>query len=281
MKGGVKMIHPDNINLSAISHEITSPIGIALSAIELLEAKVSKSGEIYDSGIKDLFDIASTNIHKTLRIAYNFIDADRLKCQKYSIQIVPQNISLILNQNFKMLEKFLKFKNIKFDFICHLPDVCIADVDENVLSRIILNLISNSIKHLPRENSKIIVKAELVDGFITISVIDNGSGITKDKLPHISEEYWHDTSDNSVDKHSIGLGLYIVKNLIDLHAGYIFVNSEPFMQTVFKIQFPQKHFGAKTNVLSSTSSHGTFDNFMKEMCIEFSDCFVDNNNTND
>ncbi len=267
------MVKEELFNLALLSSEIKKPIGVALSAIELMEKKIMPIGDVYDKSMKDLFDISVSNIHRALRISYNFIDADRLTSKNFHLQISPQNLTHILKRILQTLERFLHFRGIKFDFICCVPDVLIVGVDENALYRILLNLISNSIKHLPEENGKIIVKLELVNGFVEISVIDNGSGITHDKMQYIFEPYWHDESENSRDKNSIGLGLYITKALVELHMGEIKVESEPYMQTTFRLQIPQSNYKIRDNEFHSTSIITQQEKFDELMKTELADCF--------
>ncbi len=225
-------------SFAVYSHEIKAPMGMALSAVEMLESKVLNEAAINDSSIKDLFNIATTNIYKSLRIANNFIDADRIMKSKLLLKVKPHNISLIIKRNIDTAKKFLTIRDATIVVESKGPRACFANVDECAVDRIFLNLISNSIKHLPSKNGKLLIKLDVESDFFVFSVTDNGSGIAKENLENIFLPYWHDTGTGTPDRDSTGLGLYIAKSLVEIQRGSISVQSEPHMQTTFTVKLP-------------------------------------------
>ncbi len=270
------MQNEENFNLALISHEIRTPVGTALSAVELIETIIEKHDGVYNESLKNLFAVATSNIHKTLRITYNLVDTDRIVNSNYKLQIYSQNITAVLTENLKTITAFLKHRNIKVDFICSVPDVLIADFDEVAISKILINLLSNSTKHLPKQNGRIIVRLECENKKVVLSVTDNGSGINASDMPHIFKPYWHDTGFNSKDKDSIGLGLYIVKSLVELHSGQVTCVSEPYMKTTFSVCFPQNHNNLNCSVLKSSTPQIVEEKLVEFLEIEFSDWFAKN-----
>ncbi len=235
------MIYDESGSLSALSHEIKTYIGISLSCIGLIEEKIAKvDNEQLQTDLNDLIDVAKTNTYKTLCIANNFIDADRLLKDKYSLNLLTHNLTDIINKNLKAVESYIKVRGAKLEFICNVPDVFLVCIDENIIDRILLNLLSNSIKNLPIENGRIVVLLEMENGIINISVRDNGKGITKSELPFVFDCHYSDESLHNANDNLTRMGLHVCKMLANLLDGDITVESQPFMSTNFTLHIPKK-----------------------------------------
>jgi signal transduction histidine kinase len=118
------------------------------------------------------------------------------------------------------------------DLVCAAPEK---------LSRILDNLISNALRYTP-QNGTISITAKSKGGSVLVEVADSGSGIDLEDLPHIFDPFYRGEKSRSRDKkteESVGLGLSIVKGLVEAHGGEIWVNSDPGQGTTFSFSIPK------------------------------------------
>jgi two-component system phosphate regulon sensor histidine kinase PhoR len=119
--------------------------------------------------------------------------------------------------------------------------ICGEDVfikaDADAVERVLMNLLSNAIKY-SSVNSKTVVQTLLTGEFFGIKVQDEGKGITEDKLNNIFEPFFRIKEEASSLVEGTGLGLTIVKHIMDAHKGKIEVNSTPGNGSIFTLLFP-------------------------------------------
>ncbi|MEG2286951.1 MAG: HAMP domain-containing sensor histidine kinase [Ruthenibacterium sp.] len=225
--------------LALLAHEFKTPLSVTLSTLELLHKKMLQKSESYVEEYDVLFNIAVRNVYKVLRMANNFVDEGRLSCGMTTLHIAPANVTQLLRRAQESIMPMLKTRGASIGFICKAPELLQMELDAQAMERVVLNLVSNAIKHLPRENGRILISLTEEETQVRIHVTDNGSGISETMLPHIFERYWRDDTDDSVDKTGAGLGLYIVKLLVELHGGTVTVQSMPHIATTFEIILPR------------------------------------------
>lgn len=232
--------------LAALSHEFKTPLSVALATLDLMQKKMRPMPEFYTDEYDMLFNIAGRNIHKVLRMINNLIDSQRLLDKVETLRYNDEDVVRILRQAEESVAPMLQTRGARINCVCKTQEPFFAECDAQALDRVLLNLISNAIKHLPQSNGRILLTLETVQGtreqgeMMCISVTDNGSGVSKEAMPHLFERYWHDESESSVDKTSTGLGLFIVKSLVEMHGGTITVQSEPYMTTTFVVMLPMR-----------------------------------------
>lgn len=111
------------------------------------------------------------------------------------------------------------------------------------ISRVLHNLLENSLRHTPA-GGDIQLQAEIQDGHILVSVSDTGEGISPEDLPHVFDRFFRGEKSRARNKDAeggSGLGLSIVKGLIEAHGGRIWIESEPGSNTVVKFTLPRSH----------------------------------------
>ena len=113
-------------------------------------------------------------------------------------------------------------------------------VDSDRLEQILVNLLSNAIRHTPQ--GLITLKAWSVGDCIWISVQDTGSGIAQEELPYIFRRFWRSQSSRSQIYSGTGIGLAICKRLVELHGGEISVESQLGVGSTFKFFLPTKKY---------------------------------------
>lgn len=206
--------------ISNISHELKTPINVILCAIQLIEFKSSKNNA-YD---KNNIDIVKDNCYRLIRLISNIIDIEKAELNDLKLKLENDNIVSLTEDIVTSVIPYAKKKNLSLIFDTDEEEVMLA-IDVIKIERVILNLISNSIK-FSKENGYIGVKISSIGKYVSIIVEDNGIGISKEELPNIFERFRQ--VDNSLTRKNegSGIGLSIVKSLVELHSGEIIVESE-------------------------------------------------------
>lgn len=216
-----------------ISHEIRTPLTLILCSIEKLisnfklNPKQEKEALTIDKQVNNLLELTNEllAIHKMETGNY------QLKVQKNDIILFFKNIKVI----FKSLAKS---KEIKISIDSLEPELFIW-FDKNALEKIMYNLVSNAIKHTNKGGEIIIKVYQSTDEeFLTIKVVDNGSGIDPNYISKIFNRFYHHGGNMDRYVNGFGIGLSLTKSMIELHKGTILVNSELKKGTTFTLNLP-------------------------------------------
>lgn len=113
--------------------------------------------------------------------------------------------------------------------------------DIGLIERVLQNLVDNALRHTPRGGAVTLAIGRDGPGTLRVTVVDTGSGIAREHLPHVFERYWRADDTPAVPGHgaSAGLGLAIVKRILDLHGSPVRVSSDPARGTRFEFSLPQ------------------------------------------
>lgn len=224
-----------------ISHELRTPLTLILGPVE----NVLKNEKISDNA-KDQLQIVQNNADRMLRLINQILDFRKIQNKKMRLKIQPTRFDKLIKEICANFSKEALDKNIDFKVRNTIGDI-ILWIDRDKTDIIIYNLLSNAFKYTP-ENKKIEVLIEKAsnNGDIQIKVIDQGVGIPREKRPFLFERF---TSANEIqnlgNQRGTGIGLNLVKELVDLHKGIIEVDSEPGSGTTFTVIFRngKEHFG--------------------------------------
>lgn len=217
--------------ISMVAHDLQSPV----SQLEAI-ASVLKNNLNHEQ--IDLVLLQEEICRSARRTIKELIEIAELEDKAYVLKKVNVNINdLILNA----IHRFeLPAKEKKISLRTKLCRDGEALINADIFSRAIDNLISNAIKFSPEEKSVDIITESNTDKF-SIRIIDEGIGIKRELLPSIFERFSKTTRrKGTLGEHSNGLGLSIVKNIIDLHKGTISVDSIENNGTTFMIELPRE-----------------------------------------
>ena len=214
-----------------MSHDIRTPMNAIIGFSDLLEKHIDEK----DRAVDYIAKIKSSSSFLLSLINY-VLEMARIESGKASLKIELGSYSELIHSLNAVFEPSLKSK--KLSYLCyntveHDAILC----DRTKIREILLNIISNSIKYTP-EGGKISVKIEETPeprkGFASyrITVKDNGIGMSKEYLPHIFEEFTREHSSTESHITGTGLGLPIVKSLVNLMGGTIDVESELGVGTI-------------------------------------------------
>lgn len=210
-----------------VSHEFKTPLSLIISPVQEMLDKITDAWTIAQ------LKIVQKNAHKLLHLVSQLMDYRRAELGVFELKANYINPKKVINDAFMLFEKLARNKNIVY-----LQDYQLGDkeflVDPNYLEMILSNLLSNAFKFTNNDGTVILRVEEDIDWLI-VEVIDTGIGIPKDKLSMIFERFYQ----VQVTDKGTGIGLSLVKRLIELHHGKILIESEFGKGTKFSVLIPQ------------------------------------------
>lgn len=255
---------------SNLSHELKTPLNVILSAMQLLDAAViGNDGNNGERALKKYSNIIKQNCYRQLRLVNNMIDITRVDAGFFGLNRQNINIVSVVESVSLSVSEYIKAKSIQLIFDTDIEE-CTISCDPEKIERVILNLLSNSIK-FTKPGGSITVNMYDKKENIIISIKDTGIGIPSDKLEIIFDRFRQ--VDRSFARHQegSGIGLSIVKSLVELHGGTISVRSEFGKGTEFIIELPVEPLleEERESSLVETDSQ----ELIQRLHIEFSDIY--------
>ncbi|MEJ8554827.1 ATP-binding response regulator [Tepidibacter sp. Z1-5] len=255
---------------SNISHELKTPLNIIFSTTQLLSLYIKNDNEDFEATkINNHINIMKQNCYRLLRLINNLIDITKIDSGFEELNLQNENIVEVVENITLSTAEYVKSKSRTIIFDTNVEEKIIA-FDPYKMERIILNLISNSIK-FTKPNDKIEVKIYVGVENVIISVKDTGIGIQKEKQKMIFERFRQVDHLLRRSHEGSGIGLSLIKSLIEMHDGKISVKSEYGKGTEFIIELPIKIIPEEENI-------HIVDDFPKQtnvekIHIEFSDIY--------
>jgi two-component system, cell cycle sensor histidine kinase PleC len=223
--------------LATMSHELRTPLNAILGFSEVMKAEIM--GPMVNKVYKDY----AGNIHDSGRHLLNLIneilDLSRIEAGKYELTEEPVRLVDVVEDCQRLLKLRAEGKGLHIieAFDDSLPQLW---VDERAVRQICLNLMSNALKFTPRGGEVILSVRAAPDGGQTLSVRDNGPGIPKEEMPKVMQAFGQGSLAHQTAEGGTGLGLPIVKNLIELHGGSFDLQSELRKGTEASVTFPRQ-----------------------------------------
>lgn len=220
--------------LTNISHEFKTPVNVIYSAIQTQEFLQNSS----DTYVHENYnDIIKQNCNRLIRLINNFIDITRLEKGSINAQFKHTNIVNLTESIVTSVIPYAESKNLSVIFDTTDEELyCL--IDEQLYERLLLNILSNSIKYSKDEGEIKVYIADL-DKKINIIIKDYGIGMKKDDLNIIFNRFERIDKSLSRKAEGSGLGLNIVKGIVDLMKGTIRIVSEENKGTIVELQFPK------------------------------------------
>lgn len=262
--------------LSNISHELRTPLNVILSAVQLLRQYNEKPTQSFSYNIRNnrenkYLKIIQQNCYRQLRLINNLIDITKCESNYYELHLQNCNIVEIVENITLSVAEYIENKGITLVFDTNLEELIIA-CDPDQIERIILNLLSNATK-FTNAGGSISVNINGGSDKVVITIKDTGIGIPQDKLDCIFNRFQRvDMSFSSMHEGS-GIGLSLVKSLVEKHNGKIKVKSEMGKGTEFIIELPCMTI-SETSPSSLARKTINMKNLIEKINIEFSDIYL-------
>lgn len=253
-----------------VSHELRTPLNVILGALQLIEV-LDRNNKFYESKEKILKykDIMKQNCYRLVRLVNNLIDITKIDAGYFEVNLQNADIVSIVENITLSVVEYIESKGVQLTFDTEVEEKNIA-CDPDKVERIILNLLSNSIKFTEFGGS---INVNIYDkgDKIFVSVKDTGIGIPKDKQENIFERFIQVDKSLSRNREGSGIGLSLVKSIVEMHSGKISLISEPGVGSEFLIEFPSSTINTDFKRVSA-NNHLERSN-IERINIEFSDIY--------
>lgn len=203
--------------LSSISHDLKTPINVIYSATQVEKIYIQNNDK---SNLKKYNSLSQYSCISLIEFTNNLIDASKINFKYLSVNLQNNNIVEIIEENVMSLVEYAKWNNVDLIFDTDTEE-CNMLFDTEFMKRIMLNLISNSVKFTP-DGGKIYVTVNKKINEIEISIEDTGRGMSDDFIERAFDRYSVDNT-NDINKSGTGIGLFVVKQLVEKQKGRIYI----------------------------------------------------------
>ena len=225
-----EIIQLQNHFFTNISHEFRTPLTLILGpSKQILE-------QTKNNNVKDKVMLIYSNAKKLNLLANQLLDISRIEAGRMKLRTAEQNILPIIKRIVYSFQSFAERKHISLNFHSEDEEI-IVYIDEDKLDKILSNILSNAFKFTP-QGGCVTVTVYTKDNDFEVSISDNGIGIPKDRLDKIFDRFYQVDNKLSKEYEGTGVGLSLTKELIELHKGKIFVESEEGKGSTFRIMLP-------------------------------------------
>lgn len=253
---------------SNISHEFKTPLNIILATMQVINKNIENKNIIAadEYNLNKYMNSIRQNCYRLLRLVNNIIDISKMDYGYYNIELGNYNIISVVEDITMSILEYVNNKGIELIFDTEVEEEIIA-CDPDKIERIILNLLSNAIKYT-KDGGKIYVSVEKDDENVYISVKDNGIGMPEKKLLTIFERYTQIDNKLTRRANGSGIGLSLVKSLVKMHQGDIYVESKINEGSKFTIRLPIRQVKSKNKKVSNLTKSR-----VEKCSIEFADIY--------
>ena len=218
--------------LATVSHELRTPLNVMTGTIWRM-----RSGKESDpAALGRLIDTLDRNVRLQTRLVEDLLDVSRMVTGKLQLDIAPVELGPVIETSLEVVDAAAKAKglNISTDLAPTGPILG----DPQRLQQIFWNLLSNAVKFTPSSGEiQIVQRREGLD--VVVAIRDTGRGIARDFLPHMFDRFSQAEESRTRSYGGLGLGLSIVKHLVEAHGGQISAESEgEHKGTTFRVSFP-------------------------------------------
>lgn len=254
-----------------ISHELRTPLTVIFSVQQMLERiLVEEQAHIESNEIHKYMRTMKQNCYRLLRLIANLIDITKMDAGHFHIQLQRCDIIKVVEDITMSVSEFIKDRGISLVFDTEVEELMIP-CDPDKMERVILNLLSNAVKFTP-PNGRIRVNLYVRDAMLEIHILDTGIGIPQDMLDSIFERFVQVDATISRAREGCGLGLFIVKYLVEMHHGKIYAYSMQGNGSEFVVSIPTENIEVQ-NELQEYADADEKQNIEK-IYIEFSDIYI-------
>ncbi len=219
--------------VSIVNHELRTPLTSIRGALGLIGSGVL--GEL-DPKIQRMVDIGTNNCDRLVRLINDLLDIQRMGDENARFNYDSVNLSNIVGDSIDGLDGYATGCSVRIDFVDNTTGLPIYG-DADRLIQVVTNLISNAIKFSPHDGH-VVVRLEEHGKECRLSVIDQGPGIPAAMQSKIFDKFSQVDSSSERAKGGTGLGLFIVKEIVDRHGGRIMVESELDKGSAFHVWLP-------------------------------------------
>jgi signal transduction histidine kinase len=220
--------------VSNVSHELRTPLTSIKGYASIL--LTGKLGAIPEEAHKRLTKI-NKHSDELVQFVNDLLDIARIESGRITLKIAPLNLKNIIDEVGDMLTVQMKERQINFsaEIPDNMPEVM---ADYSQLKRVFINLVNNALKYTP-PGGRIVIRVHSTDMGIQVDVTDTGCGIPEDAMDKLFTEFYRVDIAINQEVKGTGLGLAMVKHIIEAHKGKIWVRSKTGFGSTFSFTIPK------------------------------------------
>jgi signal transduction histidine kinase len=203
--------------LAVLSHELRTPLTAILGYAALV-----RGGKLPEAGVRQALDVIERNAKLQTRLIEDLLDVSRIISGSLRLQIRPLALGPVIEAAVANARPGAQAKQIRLDLMLH-PTAAISG-DQLRMQQIVSNLLVNALKFTPA-GGKIEVRLKARESEVQIVVHDTGAGIRREFLPYVFDRFRQEDTSEARSHGGLGLGLAIVRHLVELHNGSIYAES--------------------------------------------------------
>ena len=218
--------------LATVSHELRTPLNAILGWTRML-----RTGAVEPKALARVLETIERNARAQSQLVEDILDVSRIIAGKLRVNVQKTDLHAVARESMDAVRPAADAKGVRL-----VPELTPGSAefcgDPDRLQQVIWNLLSNAIKFTPREG-KVVLRIERVRSDVRISVSDTGVGIPPGFLPHVFDRFWQADSSITRAQGGLGLGLAIVRHLVEVHGGTVNAHSEGEGKgATFAVQMP-------------------------------------------
>ena len=253
-----------------ISHEFKTPINIISSCIQLLDLKKKESDQELAEGYKKYDKTLKQNCNRMLRLINNLVDITKIDSGYLKLNFINCNIVELVEDITLSVVPYVENKKLSIIFDT-MDEEIIIKCDPESIERVMLNLLSNAIKFTSK-GGNIIVYIYSDEQYVNISVKDDGIGIADEYMEKVFERFIQGDKTLKRQTEGSGIGLSLVKSIVEMHKGIVEVNRENSVGTEVIVKLPNKKCSVKEET-DTKCINNIRNGIVNKINLEFSDIY--------
>ena len=217
--------------IANVSHELKTPMTSIGGFIDgILDGTVPPEEE------KKYLSIVSNEVKRLSRMVVSMLNISKIEAGEIQLSAIKYDVCSQMFETLLNFEQKISEKHIEIEGFEKMNGV-IIEADRDMIQQVIYNLLDNAVKFTP-ENGKITVGAYSNSESTTVTIRNSGAGVSEEELARLFERFYKVDKSRSFDTKGVGLGLYIVKTIINMHEGEIRASSKQGEYTEFIFEIP-------------------------------------------
>ncbi len=217
--------------IGMMSHDLKTPLARIQGMLEIVGRDKNPLSDEQKNAIRSI----QNSTEDLLSFISSILNFSRIESQGAQLNLKTKDINIIVEEVITKSSHLAKQKNIKI--IKDLEPLFSIKLDLDLIRQVITNLLENAIKYSP-ENTEIKVKSDEKDGYVRVSITDQGIGIPEDEMPRLFMKFFRSRKAKNSPIKGSGLGLYLSKYFVELHKGTLTAESKENIGSTFVVQLP-------------------------------------------